>query len=208
MPDDLCLNIGAGATYLPGFKNIDIDSRAEIQIDLSEQPLPFDDDSASLVFSYHTLEHVPNYLFALGEIHRVLKHDGTLLLGLPYVTLTEYHQVNPYHLHNFSEHSFAFFDTDKLKGSAVEDNPILFKQVMCRYDYLSRTWRYMPEPIRAWGRRHLLNVVKWFELGLVAVKDPSQPVTLGKTRELEMGAVFDRLMTARVPYTQPAVSAG
>src|SRR5437016_5004624 len=108
--DDLRLNIGAGTTYIPGFKNIDIDSKAEIQLDLSKDRLPFDDDSVSLVFSYHTLEHVSEYLFALGEIHRVLGHNGALLLGLPYVSLTEYNLINPYHLRNFNEHSFAFFD--------------------------------------------------------------------------------------------------
>ena len=40
----------------------------------------------------------------------MLVHDGVLLLSLPYVTLTENHMVNPFHHHNFSEHSFDFFD--------------------------------------------------------------------------------------------------
>src|SRR5437868_2623834 len=98
--DAIQLNIGAGQTYLPGFCNIDIDTKADIQLDLSNDRLPFDNDSVSLIFSYHTIEHIPNYLFALGEIHRVLQHDGVLLFGLPYVTLTEFNLVNPYHLHN------------------------------------------------------------------------------------------------------------
>lgn len=109
------LNIGAGVTYIPGFVNIDISTQADITLDLGKDRLPFDDNSVDLIVSYHTLEHVSDYLFALSEIHRVLKHGGRFLVGLPYVTLTEYHLVNPYHLHNFNEYSFDFFDVDKNK---------------------------------------------------------------------------------------------
>ena len=87
-------------------------------MDLGRDKLPFENDTVDLIFSYHTLEHIPDYLFALSEIHRVLKHGGLFLVGLPYVTLTEYHLVNPYHLHNFNEFSFDFFDAKRLKGSA------------------------------------------------------------------------------------------
>ena len=70
------LNIGAGVSYLPGFTNIDVSPRADLQLDLNSDRLPFDDDSIELIFSYHCLEHLDNYLFALGEIHRVLQHQG------------------------------------------------------------------------------------------------------------------------------------
>jgi predicted SAM-dependent methyltransferase len=120
----LKLNIGAGQTYIPGFVNIDLSDRANISLDLSKDRLPFEDSSVDLVFSYHTLEHIPDYLFVISEIHRVLKHGGHFLVGLPYVTLTEYNLVNPYHLHNFNEFSFDFFDRAKLKYSAAESNPV------------------------------------------------------------------------------------
>ncbi|MDQ3387656.1 MAG: methyltransferase domain-containing protein, partial [Actinomycetota bacterium] len=88
-PREVRLNIGAGQTYIPGFINIDISSKADIVLDLGRDQLPFEDNSVDLIFSYHTLEHVPNYLFALSEIHRVLKNGGAFLVGLPYITLTE-----------------------------------------------------------------------------------------------------------------------
>ena len=130
------LNIGAGQTYIPGYRNIDISSNADIVLDLGIDKLPFEDDSVDFIFSYHTLEHVPDYLFSLSEIHRVLRHGGLFLVGLPYVTLTKYHLVNPYHLHNFNEFSFDFFDVKKLKGSAAEENPILFNKVFHRFHYM------------------------------------------------------------------------
>src|SRR5438552_5349668 len=124
----LDLNIGAGHTYIPGFVNIDVDERADLALDLSVERLPFPDDSVRTVFSHSTLEHIPNYLFCLSEIHRVLKHDGELLLVLPYVTLSEHHLINPYHLHNFSERSFDFFDPMLLKGSAAETTGTAFRR--------------------------------------------------------------------------------
>ena len=65
---EIRLNIGAGQTHIPGYINIDISSKADITLDLGTDKLPFEDDSVDVVFSYHTLEHVPDYLFALSEI--------------------------------------------------------------------------------------------------------------------------------------------
>src|SRR6266496_4836845 len=163
------LNIGASQTYIPGFTNIDISNKANISLDLSKDSLPFEDSSVDLVFSYHTLEHVPDYLFSLSEIHRVLKHGGHFLVGLPYVTLTEYNLVNPYHLHNFNEYSFDFFDPTKLKSSAAESNPILFKKIFHRFEYIGM-FRVLPSPFQTWCRRHLLNVVRKIDYGLLAIK--------------------------------------
>jgi SAM-dependent methyltransferase len=195
------LNIGAGKSYIPGFANIDLDARADIHLDLSVDRLPFEDDSVSLIFSYHTLEHVPDHLFALSEMHRVLQHDGLLILGLPYVTLTEYNLVNPYHLHNFNEYSFDFFDPERLKGSAVEQNDIAFRKAWVRYYYMNRvTRRLLPEPIRRWQRRHLLNVVRKFDIGVVAIKDPTQPVKIGPARRAEIEAACDECLRSRLRY--------
>ena len=165
----LRLNLGASQTRIPGFVNIDISSNADIALDLGQDRLPFEDNSVDLVFTYHTLEHIPDYLFCLSEIHRVLVHGGRFFVGVPYVTLTEYNLVNPYHLHNFSEFSFDFFDPEKLKGSASEENSVHFKKVFHRFTYLDEFAR-LPGPIRDWCRRHLFNVVRSIDFGLIAVK--------------------------------------
>ena len=103
---EIRLNVGAGETFIPGFTNVDIVPWADVTLDLNVDKLPFEDNSVDLVFTYHCLEHLDNYLFALGELHRVLKHCGRLLVGVPYVTLTQYNLVNPYHRQNFNEYSF------------------------------------------------------------------------------------------------------
>ncbi len=194
------LNIGAGHSYIPGFTNIDISPSAEVMLDLSTDSLPFDDDSVDLIFSYHTLEHIPDYLRALGEIHRVLKHGAPLLVGVPYVSLTYFHQVNPYHLHDFNESSFDFFDPHKLRGSAAEDatetHSILFQKAFHRYHYMG-IFQLFPPPLRGWCRRHLLNTVRKIDFGLIALKDEQSVVQFdGRSLKTE----FDRLLAARVQY--------
>lgn len=200
---ELRLNIGASHSYLPGYRNIDIDEKADISLDLSREPLPFDDGSVDFIYSYQTLEHIPDHLFALGEMYRVLRHDGTLLLGLPYVTSTEFHLINPYHLHNYSEHSFDFFDVDKSRGSAGEQDSPMFKQVFVRYRY-RRGWGLLPSPLRTWSRRHLFNVVRVFDVGLVAIKDPGSSVDVGPAREARMRAEFDHCLASTTVYESRA----
>ncbi len=190
------LNIGASYTRIPGFINIDISPKADISLNLSKDRLPFDDDRVDLVFSHHTLEHISDYLFCLGEIHRVLKHGGSLLIGVPYVTLTEYNLVNPYHLHNFNEFSFDFFDPNKLKGSASEENPIMFVKAFHRFHYIGK-FKYLPSPIRTWARRHLFNIVKEIDFGLVAIKNKEN---LPQFDERKMINDFMACLNSRVSF--------
>lgn len=192
------LNIGAGMSRIPGFVNIDISKEADVTLDLSCDALPFDTDSVDLIFSYHTLEHVDNLLFALGEIHRVLRHEGRLLIGLPYV-LTEYHVVNPYHVHNFNERFFEFFDPTKIKGSAVEANPVLFRSIFNRYHYMGG-FRYVPQPFRSWCRRHLFNVVWKIDIGLLAIKDPTKPICVDVRTRRRLEREFRACLDARVTH--------
>ncbi len=49
--------------------------------------IPFPDGAYDFVFCIEVLEHVPNPYGTLGEIHRVLKPGGVLVLSVP----------NPYH---------------------------------------------------------------------------------------------------------------
>jgi predicted SAM-dependent methyltransferase len=192
------LNIGASQTRIDGFVNIDVAPGADLQIDLNSQSLPYPDNSVDCVFSSHTFEHFDNYIFALGEVWRVLKHGARLFVSVPYVTLTEYNLVNPYHKHHFNELSFDFFEIGKLKGSATEDNPILFTKVWHRFLYLPE-FAEMPEPERTFARRHYFNVVRAIDFGLYAVKPPSIAIEVPESAAAEFQREFDRIDRMRVP---------
>ena len=47
------------------------------------QALPFISYSFDLIFSFHVLEHIPDYKKALVEMHRVLRNNGVVFIGVP-----------------------------------------------------------------------------------------------------------------------------
>ncbi|MEO8467510.1 MAG: class I SAM-dependent methyltransferase [Gammaproteobacteria bacterium] len=62
------------------------DPRATAVVDLRQgyaADLDFDDGAFDLVFSYHVLDHVPEYQKTIAEIHRVLAPGGTACVGTP-----------------------------------------------------------------------------------------------------------------------------
>jgi ubiquinone/menaquinone biosynthesis C-methylase UbiE len=50
---------------------------------MDAQALEFDDASFDLVYSFHALEHIPNFCEALREMSRVLRVGGTFCIGTP-----------------------------------------------------------------------------------------------------------------------------
>lgn len=201
------LNIGAGQTYIPGMVNVDIAPYADVAIDLNRDRLPFADGTVDFIFTYHTLEHLDAYLFALSEIHRVLRHGGRLFVGVPYVTLTEYNLINPYHRQNFSECSFDFFEPGKLLGSAAEGATVRFKKVFHRFHYLPE-FEGKSERRKEWCRRHLMNVVQKIDFGLVAMKADQPAIEIDSSAPPRFLAEFDALLGRRTGYTQEMLKRG
>lgn len=78
------LHIGCGKNYLAGWVNADITPFAELIIFLQWR-IPFRDESLSLVFSEHVLEHVSLHVAKkhLRELHRVLKPGGIVRIAMP-----------------------------------------------------------------------------------------------------------------------------
>jgi len=81
------LNIGPGKGWSqPGWKTIDYYKDADIKLDLREcPPFPLQDESISIVFSSHCLEHMDNAAGqnVLRESYRVLRPNGLIRLVVP-----------------------------------------------------------------------------------------------------------------------------
>lgn len=202
----LMLHIGSGRTRIEGFVNIDQLLGSDLCLDVNSHKLPFDDNSVDCVFSYHAMEHFDNYLFVLGEIWRVLRHGGRLLIEVPYVTLSEYNLVNPYHKQHFNEYSFDFFEIGKLKASANEGRPILFTKVWHRFHYLPE-FEHSSESDQTYARRHMFNVVRAIDFGLYAVKPPAVRWDAEHGMEDALRSEFDRHFAARIGIWPPLPAA-
>ncbi|MFT5497728.1 MAG: prepilin-type processing-associated H-X9-DG protein [Kiritimatiellia bacterium] len=82
----LKLHLGCGDDYIAGMINVDgnIRRKKECWLDLRNR-LPFADNSASLIYCSHTLEHLFPYdaIALLKEMRRVLSPDGVVRLAVP-----------------------------------------------------------------------------------------------------------------------------
>jgi predicted SAM-dependent methyltransferase len=70
------------------YLSIDFANFAMQKMDLTDLKLP--DQSQSLVFCSHVLEHIPEDIKAMSEIHRVLKVGGTAIIQVPIWRKTTY----------------------------------------------------------------------------------------------------------------------
>jgi SAM-dependent methyltransferase len=135
-------NIGAGLFRHPAWTNIDFYSehykKNPIDINnnlLEKKPLPIPDKSANIVYSSHTIEHIPNdaaqYMF--NEAYRILKKKGFLRITAPDIDL-HYQSV----LHND-----IYFWKWHLKSVGKNINRISLKQLFLS-SFASQTSAFHP----------------------------------------------------------------
>ncbi len=84
-PDGIKIHLGCGFRRLDGFVHVDV--RAEYEPDKigTAQKLPFEDDTAELIYWSHGLEHIHKNEVprVVSELRRVLRPGGTLRLSMP-----------------------------------------------------------------------------------------------------------------------------
>lgn len=113
--DPIKLNVGGakGHPRLPGWKVVDLRSRADVVLDISRQTLPFSDGSVDVIFCSHTLEHIiPQRLdFVLREFMRVMDPRNSLLrIGVPDMERA---------IRAYSEKNYAFFETSEISTTDI-----------------------------------------------------------------------------------------
>jgi SAM-dependent methyltransferase len=80
------LNLGCGAFKKSGYLNVDVNpqQQPDVVYDLNRYPYPFPDGCFTVVEADHVLEHLEDPFQALREWHRILAHEGLLLLKVPH----------------------------------------------------------------------------------------------------------------------------
>jgi SAM-dependent methyltransferase len=149
------LNLGCGTDIRPGYVNLDSADLPGVDVihDLTSLPLPFDDDAFGEVVCQDVLEHLPDYPRLLGEIHRIMRPGGRLLVRSPHFTSRSV-WLDPTHRTTFSIDTLRFFVADDryaersyyfvFKFSAVESARIIFHR------YRGMPWNFLVE---AWVNR-------------------------------------------------------
>jgi SAM-dependent methyltransferase len=83
------LHLGCGSQVKAGWLNVDLDSRADVRLDL-RRPLPLPRDHFVLIYSEHFLEQIAYPEPASGlvrECYRLLKPGGTFSVVVPDIVL-------------------------------------------------------------------------------------------------------------------------
>jgi hypothetical protein len=108
----LILDIGCGKKKQePGAIGLDRQpgSAADVLCELAHFPWPLRDNCADRIYLSHFLEHQPDILRAMAEVHRLAKPGAEVMAVTPhYTSLDSY--TDPTHVHHLGFHAFDYFE--------------------------------------------------------------------------------------------------
>jgi len=104
------LDVGCGANKYPGAVGVDSNPRtaADVIHDLGVFPYPFDDNEFDEVISRHVLEHVPDPMGFVTELHRITRAGGRIKLVAPHYSNPDW-ATDLTHRNHLSSYSFNCF---------------------------------------------------------------------------------------------------
>jgi SAM-dependent methyltransferase len=111
------LNVGCGRVPRPGWVNLDVAPLEGVDVvhDLERVPWPFPDDSFTEIEIINVLEHLPDTMIAMAELHRIAAPGGRVVVRVPYWN-SPAAAADPTHKKIFNERTFDFFDPRTLQG--------------------------------------------------------------------------------------------
>ncbi len=153
------MNMGSGLDRRAGFVNADRVPLAGVDVvcDFSRRPFPFKDNVFDEVFMSHVLEHLPDTLATMEEIHRVCRPSATVTIKVPHYKHSSAFQ-DPTHLRFFTEGSFDYFGKDPRSYYTRARFDVV--KVEKAYDFHIDRWVRRPFPrLLPWVEKFLHNTV-------------------------------------------------
>jgi len=83
----------------------------DVVCDFSRRPWPFKDDAFDEVIAVHVLEHLPDTLRTMEELHRVTCGGAMIMIEVPHYKHANAYR-DPTHVRFFAETSFDYFGKD------------------------------------------------------------------------------------------------
>ena len=104
------LDVGCGVNKVKGAISIDRDKKVKPDIvhDLNKAPWPFKDNTFDEVYCNQILEHFPDLIKIMEEIHRISKRGCRVKIFVPYWS-SEGAFRDPTHKSFFTEKTFEYF---------------------------------------------------------------------------------------------------
>jgi SAM-dependent methyltransferase len=139
------LHLGAGHAPLAGAVTVDAnpDTKPTVVWNLNRFPWPFDGNSFDEVIALNILEHLDDFLAAMGEIHRICRPDARVTILVPHFSSGALF-VDPTHRQFLSARSCDYF----ISGTQLEKEYgfyVNFRfQLERRFVGLTGGLRYLP----------------------------------------------------------------
>jgi SAM-dependent methyltransferase len=105
------LNVGCGKDIREDFVNLDVVELPGVDVvhDLKSFPWPFEESQFDEIHMINVLEHLPETIKTIEELHRISKPGATLIIRVPYWNSPDM-LADPTHKSAFSERTLNFFD--------------------------------------------------------------------------------------------------
>jgi SAM-dependent methyltransferase len=107
------LNVGCGKDIRKDFVNLDVVSLPGVDAvhDLQSFPWPFADGQFDEIHMINVLEHLPDTIKTIEELHRISKPGAKVIIRVPYWNSPDM-LADPTHKKSFSDRTLNFFDPD------------------------------------------------------------------------------------------------
>ena len=104
------LDVGCGLNKYPNALGLDYNSKtaADVIHDLAVVPYPFPDDEFDEIICQHVIEHVPDVMAFVSELHRITKPGGRLRILTPHYSNPDW-PSDPTHRNHLNSYSFQYF---------------------------------------------------------------------------------------------------
>ncbi len=103
------LNLGCCDNLLAGYVNVDIVGGSGIEVADLRQQWPWPDDSVEHVRAWDVIEHLPDKIFTMNELWRVLAPGGTVEIAVPTTDGPGAFQ-DPTHVSFWNRRSFLYYE--------------------------------------------------------------------------------------------------
>jgi SAM-dependent methyltransferase len=135
------LDVGCGWNKHPGAIGLDSNPRAKPDVvhDLGDIPYPFRESEFDEVIASHVIEHVPDMMAFISELHRVTRPGGRLKVLAPHYTNPDW-ASDPTHRNHLNSYTFNYFLEDPRRRLFPFYTDIVLKPVRVHVS-LANLWR-------------------------------------------------------------------
>jgi SAM-dependent methyltransferase len=110
------LNVGCGTDIKQDYINLDVVNLPGVDVvhDLTVFPWPFEDNAFDEIELINVLEHLPDTVRTIEEIHRIARFRAKIIIRVPFWNSPDMF-ADPTHKRFFSERTLRFFDPNLIE---------------------------------------------------------------------------------------------